>query len=245
MQERIVGPWKPLLGTDGRAQVALWLVDYKDTVVNAYKELIIVFSVVHVSKSVEPISFAHQQLQLLDDKLACGYIYKLWLDEKLPVAYGRELLGCDKYLDPDMKLEFGSGGGASFDFHHVAKEVNAPPAGPLLSGKLKLKDGMHLMSLVSAYGLGRTLGMAAGATNSWHVVNPPGVMKVPNSKAYNPVWDFMYETSPKFTTAREADELVYGGELQAMGFKAELYQHDPHIRAVLLPPWTMVPVSDK
>ena len=64
VQERIVGPWKPLLGTDGRAQVALWLVDYKDTVVNAYKELIIVFSVVHVSKSVEPISFAHQQLHL-------------------------------------------------------------------------------------------------------------------------------------------------------------------------------------
>ena len=126
--------------------------------------------------------------------------------------------------------------------------MRAPPAGPLISGKLKLQDNMHLMSLVSAYGLRRTLGMAAGATNTWHVVNPPGVMKTAEpvpSKDYNPVWDFVYETSPKFTSASEADELVYGGELEAMGFKAELYQHDPHIRAVLLPPWTMVPVSDK
>ena len=51
-----------LLGKDGRAQVALWLVDYKDTVVNPYKELIIVFSTVPASKSVAPISFAHSVL---------------------------------------------------------------------------------------------------------------------------------------------------------------------------------------
>ena len=87
--------------------------------------------------------------------------------------------------------------------------------------------------------------MAAGATNSWHVVTPPGVMKVPNSNDYNPVWDYVFETSPKFTSASEADELVYGGELKAMGFKAELYQHDPHLRAVLTAPWTMVPVMNE
>ena len=253
VQERLVGPWKPLLGKDGRAQVALYVFDYKDTVVNPYKELILVFSTVHASKSVAPISFAHQQLQLFDDKVAYPYVYKLWLSEQLPVTYGRELLGCDKYLDPAMKVDFGNGG-VSFEFHHVGKEVNAPPAGPLLSGKLKLKaDNMHLMSLVGAYGLCRTLGMwrprgddvlAAGATNSWHVVTPPGVMKTPNSKDYNPVWDYVFQTSPKFTTASEADDLVYGGELKAMGFKAELYQHDPHLRAVLTAPWTMVPVMN-
>ena len=36
-----------------------------------------------------------KQLQLFDDKVAYPYIYKLWLDKKLPVEYGRELLGCD------------------------------------------------------------------------------------------------------------------------------------------------------
>ena len=252
VQERIVGPWKPLLGKDGRAQVALYVFDYKDTVVNPYKELLIVFSTVHASKSVAPISFAHQQLQLFDDKVALPYVYKLWLDgtARLSVAYGRELLGLDKYLDPAMKLDFGNGG-VSFAFQHVTNEVNAPPAGPMLSGKLKLRgipvnrDMMHLPSLVSAYGLRRTLGMAAGATNAWHVVSTPGILKTAvNSKDYNPVWDFVYETMPEFTTASKADDLVYGGELKAMGFKAELYQHDPHIRAVLLPPWTMVPVND-
>ena len=38
---------------------------------------------------------------------------------------------------------------------------------------------------------------------------------------------------------------MYGGELKAMGFKAELYQHDPHLRAVLTAPWTMVPVMNE
>jgi len=245
VRERLQGPWEPLLGTDGRAKLALWLVDYKDTVVNAYKELIVVFSVVpRSSPGVPPVRFAHQQLQLFDDKQACPYIYKLWLDEQLPVSYGRELLGCDKYLDRAMKLDFAAERGeVRFDFHHVPGEANAPKPGPLLSGALRLADGMHLTSLVLAYGLVRTLGMAAGASSTWHVVNPPGVMKAAHSQAHNPVWDFVYETSPKFTTAKPDDELVYGGELAAMGFSAELYQHDPHIRAVLLPPWTMVPIG--
>ena len=50
---------------------------------------------------------------------------------------------------------------------------------------------------------------------------------------------FMTTTEP----GKQLLHLVFGGELASMGFAAELYQHDPHIRAVLLPPWAMVPVS--
>lgn len=103
---------------------------------------------------------------------------------------------------------------------------------------------MHLLSLVRAYGLLRSLGMIAGASSSWHVVNPPGVMKVNNSERVNPVWDFIYETMPKFTFAKKSDNLKYGGELLAMNFEAKVYQHDAHLRAVLLPPWTYTPIGD-
>merc|ERR1712167_363291 len=103
---------------------------------------------------------------------------------------------------------------------------------------------MHLLSLLRAYGLFRPLGMLWGASNSWHVVNPPGVLKVANSERVNPVWDFVYETMPKFTYAKNAGKVKYGGELEAMNFEAKVYQHDAHLRAVLLPPWTYTPIGD-
>ena len=56
-------------------------------------------------------------------------------------------------------------------------------------------DNAHLGSLVGAFGLRRTLGMAAGVRGSWHVVNPPGIMARPESDRYNPVWTFWFETS--------------------------------------------------
>ena len=60
---------------------------------NPYKEFLVVFMVNHASCS------AYKQLQKYDDKDASPYIYKLWLDETLPVDFGREFLGCDKYQD--------------------------------------------------------------------------------------------------------------------------------------------------
>eukprot|EP00316_Scyphosphaera_apsteinii_P001446 CAMPEP_0119300808 /NCGR_PEP_ID=MMETSP1333-20130426/2705_1 /TAXON_ID=418940 /ORGANISM="Scyphosphaera apsteinii, Strain RCC1455" /LENGTH=311 /DNA_ID=CAMNT_0007302709 /DNA_START=42 /DNA_END=977 /DNA_ORIENTATION=- len=243
VQARLRGPWRPLLDKDGRALVSLWVVDYKDTVINPYKELIIAFSVVHTSKP-DPgrVTSPHQQLQLFDDKQASPYIYKLWLDQQLPITYGRDLLGCDKYLDEKMGLQF-DGPNATFEFRHVEGELHVAGAGPLLKGSLKLREGTHLRQLIGAYGLTRTLGMALGASGKWHVVNPPGVMARPDTASVNPVWTFAYETTPKFTSARDSDDLVYGGELADMGFKASLYQHDAHLKGVLLPPWSFTPVE--
>lgn len=251
VSKHLEGPWRPLLGKDGRAIVSLWIVQYVNTCLNPYNEAIIVFSTVHESKPDPPrVSDPLQCLQLFDDKLASPYVYKLWLDEKLPVTYGRDSLGCDKYLDAEMKISYDKSNTAvEFAFHHVANERNSPPVGALLSGNVQLSrmphvalQPMHLLSLVRAYGLFRSLGMVRGARNSWHVVNPPGVMNVVDSEKVNPVWDFMYETMPKFTYATEGD-LKYGGELSAMDFKAKVYMHDAHLRAVILPPWTYTRVS--
>jgi hypothetical protein len=303
------GPYKPLLGKDGRAQVALWAVEYQDTMLNPYKEYIIVFAVVPNGRGTAPtVAFPHQQLQLFEDKQAFPYIYKLWLDKQLPTTYGRQLLGCDKYFDPAMKVAYGRRT-LSMEAHHVAGEVNsaaAAAAGPLVRGTIKFAEAGHLgprsssqhyhhtpppspthhpyaqaghlRSLISAFGLCRTLGIASGVRGSWHVVNPPGIMERPDSALYNPVpptrpnpqtlplpraqpagqeitrshlasrcqvWTFHFETSPKFTRAPKAKgiALEYGGELKAMGFEALLYQHDPKLRAVLLPPWTYTAVT--
>lgn len=255
VRKAIKGPYTPLLDRDGKAQVALWCVEYKDTMLNPYKEYIIVFATVPAGRDVAPISYPHQQLQLFEDKLAFPYIYKLWLDKQLPVNYGRELLGCDKYLDRGMTLAFGSRSDGKLGFtvttltveaHHVEGEINPAEAtaGLLVKGTIDLTDSMHLGSLVGAFGMRRTLGMAAGVRGSWHVVNPPGIMARPDSERYNPVWTFWFETSPKFTTVSE-DKLEYGGELKAMGFQAKLLQHDPSLRAVLLPPWTFTSMPDE
>merc|ERR1712008_568939 len=100
----------PVLDSDGRATVSAWVVHYKHTVVSEYKELVLIFHVVppeHQAKPPQvPAKNPLKHLQLFDDKLAYPYIYKLWLDKRLPTSYGRELLGCDKYLDTDMKVDF-------------------------------------------------------------------------------------------------------------------------------------------
>jgi hypothetical protein len=242
VRSRIKGPWVPLLGGDGRAQVGVWALDYKDTVLNPYKEMVVVFTVTHEDAAAQQVTAPLQQLPLFDDKVAYPYVYKLWLDEQLPVDYGRELIGCDKYLDPAMKIEF-TQGQVSLEFHHVDGELNGPAAGPLLSANIRLRDQMQLGGLVDAYGLFRTLSMAAGATNSWHVVTPPGIIDRPDSAQFNPVWEFLYETNPRFTKVGPEDDIKLAGEALEMDFKPLLYQHDPHFRAVLLPPWTFTPVS--
>jgi len=246
VQEKIIGPWVPLLNKEGRAQVSTWIIDYKSTVVNPYKELVVVFTVVHKSDKVPPVNIPEENLPLLDDKKAFAYVYKLYLDKQLPVDYGRELLGCDKYLDTKMHIEFKPTGEwgfptqCKFDFNHVEGEANSPLAGPLLEGNVKLVDNVNFSRLVSAYGFFKTLGMAGGASNIWHVVTPPDI--IAGSETGNPVWAFAYETSPKFTLFEDLpdSEIKTGGELQAMDFKPVCLQHDSHLKAVLTAPFKFV-----
>ena len=243
VSSKIEGEWEPVLDSkSGKAQVALWVVDYRDTNINPYKEFIVVFTVRHKTFPAATASLPSplHALRLFEDKVAYPYIYKLWLDEEIPVMYGRELIGCDKYLDNNMKVNFEKKS-VSFEFNHVDGERNSPAAGSLCKANLKLRDQTNLGGLIGAYGFFRTLGMASGARGSWHVVTPPGVM--PSTEKHNPVWDFVYETSPKFTPACDKDDIVYGGELADMKFTARIYQHDSHIRALLLAPHTFVPIK--
>ena len=240
VSSNIQGEWEPVLNAKtGKAQVALWVVEYRDTNIDPYKEFIIVFTVRHKSfpRSTTPLPSLFMHCGCSTTSLRT-HMYKLWLDEEIPTLYGRNLIGCDKYLDKSMKISFQENR-VSFEFNHVNGERNSPVTGTLIKANLKLRDQMNIGGLIDAYGFFRTLGMARGASGAWRIVTPPGIM--PSTKAYNPVWDFVYETSPKFTFATEKDDIVYGGELADMKFVACIYQHDPHIRAVLLAPHTFVP----
>jgi hypothetical protein len=242
IRRRLDGPWIPMLDSDGRALMTLWVVDYKDTVLGPYKELIWVFSVWHEDRPGPVVTQPLQQLQLFDDKAGFAYVYKIWLDQQIPVDYGRELFGADKYLDQTMTIEFAKRQ-ASFEFHHVEGERNDPGAGLLISGNLKLQSRMEVGRLINAYGLARTVGMAAGARGSWQVVTPPGILDRNASEQYNPVWNFPYETNPKFTPATPDDDLQVGGEPKEVDFKPWMYHHDPHLKTVLLAPWTYMRVA--
>lgn len=251
VKQKIEGPWQPVTNAEGKALVSLWAIKYRSTVVNPYTELVLVLMVNHKSQPALQCDTPQQRLQKYDDKEAFPYIYKLWLDEELPVNYGRELLGCDKYIDPAMKMDCTPAGWTTraeidFEFHHMEGEINGPTPGLMLKGKLSLADGMGLGGLIGAYGLMRTLSMAGGAQNNWHLVNAPGVIEQSNMSGApegatpqncNPIWDMYYETSPKFSEASPEDDIEYGGELKEIDFAAEMYQHDPNFKAVLLAPW--------
>jgi hypothetical protein len=56
-------------------------------------------------------------------------------------------------------------------------------------------------------------------------------------------WFGLSTRQPKFTTAGADDALEIGGELAEIDLQFAVYQHDPHIKAVLLPPLTYVPMS--
>jgi len=194
--------------------------------------------------------------------MASPYIYKEWQNKQLPADYGRELLGIDKYNDPAAKLLFQKRKYdetdslseealfCNMEFHHVDgeahRENDEESPTMLVSGCLELREQSNYSDLIGTYGMVRGLGISNGYTGTWKTVTPPGIHARESSKNYNPVFDYTFETVPVYTTPEERDQykLEFGGELNDMNFKPSLYQHDPHQRSVMLPPWTFTNVQD-
>jgi len=61
------------------------------------------------------------------------YVWKLYLDKELPIAYGRELLGCDKYFSK-MSIER-KDDTVSFSFEDENKEN-------ILNGVVSINEGI-------------------------------------------------------------------------------------------------------
>ena len=141
VQERLVGPWKPLLGKDGECAgrpVCVRLQGQSSQSLQGAPHRLLDGA---RRQAVAPISFAPAapalrrqgsvpvRLQAVAEPTAARHLRS-------------QLLGCDKYLDPAIKVEFGNGG-VSFEFHHVSKEVTVPPAGPLFGQAQARADNMH------------------------------------------------------------------------------------------------------
>ena len=57
------------------------------------------------------------------------------------------------------------------------------------------------------------------------------------SASASPLWGALFVTAPRFTWARKTDILKVGPRFAALKFEPTLYQHDRHLKAVLLGAW--------
>lgn len=240
VKAKLPSGFHPVINTkNGKSIATFWVVDYKNTSVNAYKELVVVYTVADVPRTVSC------------DTIHCAnvinvmpgvrqYIDKLWLDETLPIEYGRVLLGCDKHK-AGIKIER-TGNTLSFDFKDD-KEGDS-----LLGGSLNLDPGLlagyvlHLPYLIWEMGLVKATFFVLNPTEfiRWAATGPPGVATglvpaVPLEAS--PLWGAIFVTAPRFTWAAPGDKVVMGERFASLKFEPVLYQHDQNLMAVLLGAW--------
>ena len=102
-----------LLTADGKAQAVFWFMDYQETGIGPYGEVVVTLlttwkGVADAPKAVDCASTnafcVFGSGQMAAQPHVRHWAYRLWLDQETAVAYGREILGTDKFLRTDMKL---------------------------------------------------------------------------------------------------------------------------------------------
>ena len=89
----------------GKAICTFWVVNYRKTTVGPYKELVVVYVVADEPGVTITCGSVHCVNVINTRPGVRQYIDKLWLDEALPIEYGRHLLGCDKYKGSVMQVD--------------------------------------------------------------------------------------------------------------------------------------------
>jgi len=227
---------------NGKAIATFWVVDYRDTSVGPYKELVVVFTVADKPGVTVDCTTIHC-VNIINTKPGVRqYIHKLWLDEDLPIEYGRILLGCDKYKAEIAISE--KNDNWNFDF----TDTSVLAYGSLLTGSLKLDSGFvggyiaHLPYLIWEMGLVKATFFVINPQEfiRWAATGPPGIATglvpaVPIDAS--PLWGAIFVTDPRFTWATPQDKLQIGKQYAPLNFEPVLYQHDTNLRAILLGAW--------
>eukprot|EP00658_Telonema_sp_P-2_P047812 TRINITY_DN363_c0_g1_i4.p1 TRINITY_DN363_c0_g1~~TRINITY_DN363_c0_g1_i4.p1 ORF type:complete len:318 (-),score=55.90 TRINITY_DN363_c0_g1_i4:102-1055(-) len=226
---------------NGKAIGSFWVVNYKNTSVNPYKELLFTFAVATKPTTVDCGSI-HCVNVVNTQPGVYQYIYKLWLDQTLPIEYGRHLLGCDKYT-AEIKIER-AGNRMEFDFTDSSEHE----WGNLMSGSLNLNTDVvtgylaHLPSLIYEMGLIKATFFVLNPPEfiRWDATGPPGVAvgaapAVPLTGS--PLWGALFVTAPRFTWFKGTDQLKFGSHWDIVKFEPLLYQFDGHLQAILLGAW--------
>lgn len=228
---------------NGKALATFWVVDYKNTSVGPYKEFVVVFTVSTTPGLTVDCTTIHCVNVVNTQPGIRQYIYKLWLDQDLPIEYGRLLLGCDKFKSK-MSISVNDDSIWAFDF----EDDSTLSLGSLFSGKLGLNPGIlpgyiaHLPYLIWEMGLVKATFFVINPAEftRWAATGPPGVATglvpaVPIDAS--PLWGALFVTDPRFTWAADGDDLKLGEHWAGLKFEPVLYQHDTNLRAILLGAW--------
>ena len=106
VKARLPGGFFPVTnGRTGKAMATFWVVNYRKTTVGPYKELVVVYVVADVPGVTVDCATIHCVNVVNINPGVRQYIDKLWLDEDLPIEYGRHLLGCDKHKGSTMQVD--------------------------------------------------------------------------------------------------------------------------------------------
>jgi hypothetical protein len=225
----------------GKAICTFWVVNYRKTTVGPYKELVVVYVVADEPGVTITCGSVHCVNVINTRPGVRQYIDKLWLDEALPIEYGRHLLGCDKYKGSVMQVDRT---GDTLDF----KFVDEKEGDELLSGSLDVPESFfghyvaHLPFLVWEMGLTKATFFVINPSEfiRWAATGPPGVgaglaPAVPLDAS--PLWGAIFVTDPRFTWHKRGDILKVGKRFEFLKFEPALYQHDRRLKAVLLGAW--------
>src|SRR3546814_844128 len=102
--------YQPVSIGGGRCAAALWFADYHDTSCGAYREFIVTFAV--SARTLEiPVSSPAGLAAVAAHPEATLLVHRLILNQSVPIEYGREVHGMNKYPTPQpLNIDFGAQG---------------------------------------------------------------------------------------------------------------------------------------
>jgi len=228
--------YEPIGTEDGKAIVIFWIMNYPDSTGGPYKEL--VYAILSTpSNNPKNITWNQDPFYLAKlylDPSTILYVNKLWLSEQLPIDYGREILGTDKY---PLKLHLDNWGDI------IEVDWRSSDGSKILEAKLeaipsKISQFFGLVNLGQELGLKECLKLLLSPV-TFTLVSPKGlnkeISKLTNGASprtqitsFGDVITVAYDTS--------IDRFVLGESLNFLEFKPELKIYSPSNDFIFFPP---------
>lgn len=200
--------YQPVSLGEGRCAAALWFADYHDTTCGAYHEFIVTFAA-----SLKPLEIpAREPLELLQVGMhadATLLVHRLILDQLVPIEYGREVHGFNKFPRPQPVVIDFSADRCRFD---VSCEKEA-----VVSGQVQLPQEASPVQRVS-------LGYVTGAA----LFQTRGLFHFDLQARFRP-----FGEGDSFSIGRKSGA---GRELHEMDFSPRMAQFMPQARFVMPKP---------
>lgn len=239
---------KPVLTTEGRAIAGLWNYHYHQSTGGEYHEAVIVLAATRdpnyprISHS-EPMEWIEA---LLFDGNYTNYVPKLWLSHQMPIDYGRDIFGTDKYLAAvKVDLPAGASGPALVDIKLNGGKENVWSANiPSVGLGATLAANMGMMSAFSLKNIWTALQVP---TIALPITFPKGVIhKAFDQTVYPEVMNILWNDPPAVLQYWPADStFAVGPEIAPYKVVPRLVQRASPGRFVMFPPTNVPPAKTK